>query len=733
MVSFTKPAVPPGRMLVMLMIICGGMLSVVPAQAQPARDGLFITVPNPIDDKAVSQIERKVQEAIERHKRPITIVVFDFNPQGLPSGTSDWNSPNRLAEYIRHLQQGTVPGKNYPNITTIAFLQNAVTKQTVLPVLASKQIIMSDERDQNGQIKARLGDVQQGGDTPLSESARLAYASAARRFASPDLVQRMIDRNLVLKRVRTATGPRYLSEQSLRELDKNGQPYTVDEKLPESLQVGNAVFDAQQALEVELASGIKNSPAELAAALHLPRKSLTEDWLVVHEKVYPWRVEVRGPLDRGKLEAIERRLKKAVGQGANFLILQLDAEGGETKHVASTAQIIRGLRDDNQLPVKTVAYVPAGRSLGAATFLALACNEIVMARDAALADFTYLPTEQVEDVKAMLLPLVKEQGYPTLLFEAALDKRIVLYRAKTKEGDDRLVTENDLKNPDLQKISRLDRAPDSFLKITAPLAEEFGVAQSTAIATLEDLNAHYGLESQKVRVARDDWLEQVAEFFREPAVNFVLIMLGIVGLIMELKMPGTTVPGVIAAICFVLFFWAYSFVGQFTLLAVLLFVLGLILIGLEIFVLPGFGFTGISGIVLLVSSLVLVTLERMPQTSQDWVSLGATFGTFGLSLVAALAAAFVLAWFLPSIPYANRLVLQPPGESTSEEGQSGADFANPALLGAIGVAATPLRPAGKAQIGDDFLDVIAEGDYVQPGSRVQVIEIEGNRVVVKEI
>src|SRR5207253_4056403 len=127
---------------------------------------------------------------------------------------------------------------------------------------------------------------------------------------------------------------------------------------------------------------------------------------------------------------------------------------------------------------------------------------------------------------------------------------------------------------------------------------------------------------------RDDWLEQVAEFFRGPAGNFFLIMLGIIGLIMELKMPGTTVPGVIAAICFVLFFWAYSFVGQFTLLAILLFVLGLILIGVEIFVVPGFGFPGIAGIVLLICRLVLVTLERMPQTSQDWANLGNTFGTF---------------------------------------------------------------------------------------------------------
>src|SRR5438105_13384403 len=124
MFLFTKPAVPPGQAVVVILALLGGCLAAMPARAQQARDGLFITVPNPIDDKAVSQIERKVQEAIERQKRAITVVVFDFNPQGLPSGSSDWNSPNRLAEYIRNLQQGTVPGKNYPNIATVAYIHN---------------------------------------------------------------------------------------------------------------------------------------------------------------------------------------------------------------------------------------------------------------------------------------------------------------------------------------------------------------------------------------------------------------------------------------------------------------------------------------------------------------------------------------------------------------------------------------------------------------------------------
>jgi len=184
----------------------------------------------------------------------------------------------------------------------------------------------------------------------------------------------------------------------------------------------------------------------------------------------------------------------------------------------------------------------------------------------------------------------------------------------------------------------------------------------------------------------------------------------------------------------VLFFWSYSYVGQFALLAILLFVLGLILLAIEIFVLPGFGVTGISGIILFVASMVLVTLEKMPETSQDWLDLTQTLTTLGLSLVSALIATFFLAYYLPNLPYANRLVLKPPSDTPMDLDAPG-DAGNPlaSLLGAIGVAATHLRPSGKARFGDDFLDVIAEGDFVNPGSRVQVIEIEGNRIVVKEV
>src|SRR5207237_8522453 len=123
----------------------------------------------------------------------------------------------------------------------------------------------------------------------------------------------------------------------------------------------------------------------------------------------------------------------------------------------------------------------------------------------------------------------------------------------------------------------------------------------------------YHLEN--VRDARLDFLYQLASFLQKPIVSIFLIMIGITCLILELKMPGVSLPGVIAAICFVLYFWAQSqqLSGQIITLAILLFILGLLLLALEVFVIPGFGVPGISGIILVVLSLALATLEKKPE------------------------------------------------------------------------------------------------------------------------
>ncbi len=238
--------------------------------------------------------------------------------------------------------------------------------------------------------------------------------------------------------------------------------------------------------------------------------------------------------------------------------------------------------------------------------------------------------------------------------------------------------------------------------------------------------------AERSAVPATQLLDRIGAFLRNPAVSVALVALAIIGMIFELKYPGASLPGGLAAVCFVLFFWAYSFTGGFTLLAILLFLLGLFFLALEVFVIPGIGFSGVAGAVLMFVGLLLVTLDHWPTDQEEWTNVGGTFGSLAIAIVLAIIGSLALTWSLPNLPFLNRMVLAPPEYGTTEEDvpYSGGAYA---LLGAMGVAATPLRPSGKAQFGAQFVDVIAEGDFVTPGTQVQVVEIDGSRIVVREV
>ncbi len=160
------------------------------------------------------------------------------------------------------------------------------------------------------------------------------------------------------------------------------------------------------------------------------------------------------------------------------------------------------------------------------------------------------------------------------------------------------------------------------------------------------------------------------------------------------------------------------------------------LLGVEIFILPGFGVTGISGVVLILAGVGLATLEKAPSSPEEWTTFAGRLLQYGLTLVAAGSISIVTARYLPKIPYANRLMLMPPGENPDLEAESallpGAEQAA-SLLGLVGTASSTLRPAGMARIGDLYVDVVTEGDYIETGTPIQVVEVEGTRIVVKKV
>jgi membrane-bound ClpP family serine protease len=669
-----------GVMAVLLL----GLPTAVCADPPGKRDGLILPVRAPITTHVSDAIDRAIESEMKKGRQP-EVIIFDFNPDGQPVQATTAGPCIDLKNLVAKVR-GLRTANGRP-VLTVAYVHNEVKGFAVLPVLACNEIVMSE--------KAKLGDLRAGGKAALPPEVETSLATLAKQWPAPDAVLKMADPGIVLVPVQAEDGKRFFVSQQ-KKVDENGRPLAVVGD-PELVPT-DGLYDSKQAQRYGLIEDTCPNLATLVRRKGL-QPHLSREVLLFDRTPVVFCIEFTGTVDAERLGWLDRSLHDAVRRDANVIVLYLDSHGGDTDQAYAAARQLRELRDKTGQPVKTIAYIPADRRLGAATYLALGCSEIVMSGKAALGDFSYLKGEDattLDKKRIALKDFAASAGYDPKVFDPMLH-------------------------------------PQEFKALDAAAAKESGVARYNDVETVEGAYAKYGINAQQVTVLKSDWLSAVAEFCRHPIVMAILVMIGIAGLILEFKMPGIGVPGVIAAICFVIFFWAYSFVGQYTVLAVLLFVLGLILLGLEIFVIPGFGVTGISGIILIVSSLALVTLEKLPATTGDWTELGTKLLLFGGSLVGAFIGAMTIAKFLPNIPYASRLVLLPPSDAEEETRAAAAHEAAAALLGAIGVAATTLRPAGKARFGDEYLDVIAENDYVNPGSRVQVIEIEGNRIVVKEV
>ena len=199
---------------------------------------------------------------------------------------------------------------------------------------------------------------------------------------------------------------------------------------------------------------------------------------------------------------------------------------------------------------------------------------------------------------------------------------------------------------------------------------------------------------------------------------------GIIGLLLELKAPGILVPGAAGLLCLVAFFWLQAG-GNTVYLAAGLFVLGVALIVLEVAFLPGHGFAAGCGFVLALIGFALAGAETAPDTADEWLAFGGRVIRYGLATAIACVVAAHAAQHLPLVPGANRLVLTPP-----EDGPASDD---PGLIGRVGTTTSDLRPGGKANFGDRPVDVVAEWDFIAVGERVQVVEVDGPRIVVRSI
>ncbi len=701
-------------------------LSATTAQAG-SGEGLFVTVPNPITSDALERIQKQVSSRLHdvNEDRRIRTVVFDFNPDGKPAATAKPGVCSDLAAFIRSLRG---------SVTTVAFVHNKVSGHTVLPVLAAQELIMSKG--------ASIGEIVADGVEP----ERGEYALNFGKDPLYVVIRKMADREVKLVRGRNRTTQAAQFADARNEAEVKQQLAGV-EPVPGVPDGQLGLYDAATAKLLGLSKGTAESRKEIAELYGLPPPAIRDDPLAGRSPdVFRWTLSK--DVDEAMRESLNRVIRDVRKKGGNVLILEINSGGSDLVAARRIADDLRAAQTGDD-PLQIIAFI-ADTAPGAGTIIALGSSDIVMyrpntdtadLRESEIGDFSdYLKGAKPSDADANLTSireLAESQGYPGVLIDGMFKKDLEIVRVTGKNDKRlrRLMTREEFeRNRAEWNEDKTIKPKGQLLKLNATTAADLGLARFIVVGKdVGAVTAVYGYKEAKD--PDPGWLDRFADFLRLPVVTVLLVVLGFTGLILELKVPGLTVPGIIAALCFILVFWAHSrFSGQTFVLALLLFLLGLVLVGMEIFVLPGFGACGIFGIFCMLGGLGLVTLEKVPDTAAEWGDLGVRITRYMIALMGAMLLAIFIARFLPRLPGANRLVLEAPNESASDAAEAlpgGSEAAE--LLGAIGTTSTPMRPAGVVKFGEKFVDVVSDGGFIPAGTRVQVIQVEGTRIVVKEV
>ena len=408
-------------------------------------------------------------------------------------------------------------------------------------------------------------------------------------------------------------------------------------------------------------------------------------------------VPVHNTIDGGLAAFIDRSIEEAILQGADAVIFDIDTPGGR---IDSAVHIKDAILKAN---ITTIAFVDMS-AISAGALISIACDSLFMSTGSSIGAATAV---DLEGKKASEKVISYFRGQMRATAEAK-NRRADIAAAMV---DEELVVEG---------ISK----QGMLLTLTYTEALDAGFADGL-FENVEDIVAHLDYSDPSIEHSRLNWAEYIVRFLTHPVISSLLMSLGFLGLLIEIRTPGWGIGGTIGLIALALFFGSHYIVNLASLGELLIFSVGIILLTLEVFVIPGFGIAGVSGIVLIFLSLYLSLVGKMPEAN-DFMSAALTMGG---AFLLAVAGGAVIIKILPKTALFNKLTL-----GMVESADIGFESAErkTELIGTTGITLSDLRPAGKIFVDGSRIDVVTQGEYIKKDTEVIVIEAHGARVVVKE-
>ena len=421
-----------------------------------------------------------------------------------------------------------------------------------------------------------------------------------------------------------------------------------------------------------------------------------------------YQVPIQGTIDLGLPPFVERVIALAAKEQPDLIIFDIDTFGGRIDGATRIKDAIMGS------PVPTIAFINR-RAISAGALISLACDQIIMTSGATIGAATAVDLQGnkasekvISYMREEMSATAEARGRPSRLAEAMVDEDIEI---------EWLVIKGD--SVSLVEVEGGKRG--KLVTLTTEKAIRFGMADGT-FESIEELLRDRNLQDAAIITFSPSWSERMVRFLTDPVVSSLLMSLGIMGLIFEIRSPGFGVGGIIGVTALTLFFGASFMAELATITEVLFFITGLILILLEVFVIPGFGVAGVSGIGLMLWGMFKMMLGEYPSPEQmEQAFLGLNIGIVG----AIMAIILMLRMLFMSRLFKEMAPITSPDYTVSVGLES--------LVGQQGVTLTTCMPSGKADIGGRQINIMTRGESLGKGVAVEVISVETNVALVRAV
>ena len=401
-------------------------------------------------------------------------------------------------------------------------------------------------------------------------------------------------------------------------------------------------------------------------------------------------IPVDDVVELGLSSYLERNIARAEEAQADVIILVLDTPGGRVDAAQDIKQILYGT------DIPTIAFVK-DQAISAGAYIAMCCDEIIMAPGSTIGDAEMLINGVSADEKYLgpwreeFAAIAEDKGRDPEIAKAFVDRDIAI------EG----VIE-----------------AGKLLTLTPQRAVELGMADGVVkdeAALLESI----GAKDARIVHGEMNGAEKITRFVTNPNIAPVLLAGGLLLLVLEFAAPGIGMFAIGGIILLALYFGGHMIAGMASWFALLLFVVGIILCFIEILI-PGFGIFAIGGLGCIVGSIFLTTPDLA--TAVKYLAI--------VLLIMAVCAPIIFKLFSKSKLFDRLLVRE---RLTTEDGYVAGRKEQADYIGANGIAATTLRPSGTVELNDGTrIDVVTRGEFIEKGEPVQVIQKEGTWLVVEK-